>query len=242
MSNIETAEIIQFADARTRVGKKPASKVPQSRELPRNEDGITDTCINQRLRGDRRDVWLEADAVMDYWHAVMKMDTAISRVQRHETPEGNLHPIREPKDYWGLVANYRIAWARLMLTPAPDMRSVTWKRAELKAEKHKHTDLKTERIERAIADDVEFLKTHPTRRSGKQGMDPKKLEERRAFKAAMRARVTLYAERNGIDKSELAWLGRIKHQDLAAFADRYGLSYEWLLEGSGTEGRETPTN
>ena len=41
----------------------------------------------------------------------------------------------------------------------------SWKRAELKAENHKHTDLKSERIERAIADDVEFLKTHPTRRS-----------------------------------------------------------------------------
>jgi hypothetical protein len=68
-------------------------------------------------------------------------------------------------------------------------------------------------------------------------MDPKKLEERRTWKAAFRARVTLYAEQNGIDKSELAWLGRIKHQDLAAFADRHGLSYEWLLEG-----RETPTN
>jgi hypothetical protein len=70
MSNIETAEIIQFADARTRVGKKPASKVPQLRKLPRNEDGITDTCINQRLRGDRRDVWREADAVMDYWQRI----------------------------------------------------------------------------------------------------------------------------------------------------------------------------
>jgi hypothetical protein len=72
-------------------------------------------------------------------------------------------------------------------------------------------------------------------------MDPKKLKERREWKAAFRARVTLYAERNGIPESELVWLGRIKHQDLAAFADRYGLSYEWLLEGSGTEGRETPT-
>jgi len=68
------------------------------------------------------------------------------------------------------------------------------------------------------------------------------MEKAREWKTAFRARVTLYAERNGIDKSELAWLGRIKHEHLAAFADRYGLSYEWLLEGSGTEGRETPTN
>jgi hypothetical protein len=51
-----------------------------------------------------------------------------------------------------------------MLTPAPDMQSVAWKRAQLKAENHKHTDLTTERIERSIADDVEFLKSHPTRR------------------------------------------------------------------------------
>ena len=50
-----------------------------------------------------------------------------------------------------------------MLTPAPDMASVTWKRAQLKARYHKHTDLKPELIERAIADDVEFLKAHPTR-------------------------------------------------------------------------------
>jgi len=27
----------------------------------------------------------------------------------------------------------------------------------------------------------------------------------------------------------------------ASFADCYGLRYEWLLEGIGTEGRETPT-
>jgi hypothetical protein len=62
------------------------------------------------------------------------------------------------------IAKYRQAWVRLMLTPAPDMASVTWKRAQLKARYHKHTDLKPELIERAIADDVEFLKAHPTRR------------------------------------------------------------------------------
>jgi hypothetical protein len=105
---------------------------------------------------------------MDYWHASMKMDTAISRVQNCDAPEGNLHPVREPKDYWRLVANYRIAWARLMFTPAPDMLSVTWKRGQLKAGHHKHTDLTTERIERAIADDIAFLKAHPTRRKDLQ--------------------------------------------------------------------------
>ena len=64
-------------------------------------------------------------------------------------------------------------------------------------------------------------------------MDPKKLEERRAWKAAFRARVTTFAEKNSIPKSELAWLGRLKHQDLADFATRHRVSLEWLLEGKG---------
>jgi hypothetical protein len=113
---------------------------------------------------------------MEYWHVSMKMDGAISRVQNFGTPEGELHPIRDPKDYWTLVAKWRQAWARLMFTPAPDMLSVTWKRAQLKAGNHKHTDLKTERIERAIADDVEFLKTHPSRRGSGRSSKPEQAQ------------------------------------------------------------------
>jgi hypothetical protein len=65
------------------------------------------------------------------------------------------------------------------------------------------------------------------------------VEENRKWKAAFRERVTRYAEQHGIDKGELAWLGRIKHYDIAAFAERHRLSYHWLLEGEGPEGRQT---
>ena len=64
-------------------------------------------------------------------------------------------------------------------------------------------------------------------------MDPKKLEERRAWKAAFRARVTTFAEKNSIPKSELAWLGRIKHHEIANFTEKHGVNLEWLLEGKG---------
>jgi hypothetical protein len=93
------------------------------------------------------------------------MDSAIFRVQNHGLPEGELHPEFNPRDHSRLLAKYREAFVRLMLTPAPTAREVIWKRAQLKAGHHKHTDLKTERIERAIADDVEFLKAHSTRRA-----------------------------------------------------------------------------
>jgi hypothetical protein len=162
-----TAEIIQFSEiaSRPKFGKKTEAR-PAPRPAPRCEDGMTETCRNQRLRSDRRDVWREVEGVMDYWHISMKMNDAISRVQRHDAPEGKLHPAYKHEDHWNPLAKYREAWARLMLTPAPDALAVVWKRAQLKAGHHKHTDLKPERIERAIADDVEFLRSHPTRRGG----------------------------------------------------------------------------
>jgi hypothetical protein len=173
-----SSEIIQLSAFRPKFGVKSRNAtLPTASDRPRTaagyfrNDDVSETCKNQRLRGCRRDVWREADAVMDYWHVSMKMDGAISRVQHHGAPEGELHPTRIPTDYWTLVEKYRKAWARLMLTPAPDMQSVTWKRAQLKAGSHKHTDLKTERIERAIADDVEFLRAHPTRQSRKRDQE-----------------------------------------------------------------------
>lgn len=190
---------------------------------------------------DSRDDWRTADAAREYWKAAWEMDSAIHRAQSHGLPEGEMHKPLAPGSCGPILAKYRGAIMAQLLTPAPTAREIEWKRAVFKHGDHEYTDVKPERIEGAIADDVEFLRTHPTRRSGKQGMDPKKLEERRTWKAAFRARVTVFAEQSGIDKTELAWLGRIKHEHLAAFADRYGLSYKWLLEGSGTEGRETPT-
>jgi hypothetical protein len=165
------------------------------------------------------------------------MDSATGDDQNHELLEGNQHLPREMLGWLPLVAKYRAAIMAQLLTPALNAREVEWKHAVFKGGDHEHTDIKPERIERAIADDVEFLRTHPVRQSGKKGMDPQKLEERRAWNAAFRSRVTLFAEQNGIDKSKLAWLGRSRHQDLTAFAERHRLSYNWLLTGEGAQTR-----
>jgi hypothetical protein len=50
-----------------------------------------------------------------------------------------------------------------LLTPAPDLRAVTWKRAQLAGRRFSHLPTRKERVERAIADDVAFLDAHPTR-------------------------------------------------------------------------------
>jgi hypothetical protein len=53
-----------------------------------------------------------------------------------------------------------------MLTPAPDVAAVLWKRAKLRAEEWRHTDVKPERLQRAIDADVDGLRL--TRREPKR--------------------------------------------------------------------------
>jgi hypothetical protein len=59
----------------------------------------------------------------------------------------------------------RAALMKQLLTPAPDLGAVTWKRARLADEQYKHVGVTRERIEYAIAADAEWLAAHPTKRS-----------------------------------------------------------------------------
>ena len=56
--------------------------------------------------------------------------------------------------------SYRAALNKQLLTPAPDVASVNWKRRELKS-----YGVKKELVEKVIADDIAFLDAHPTRTS-----------------------------------------------------------------------------
>jgi hypothetical protein len=46
--------------------------------------------------------------------------------------------------------------------------AVAWKKASLASGQHQYTDVKTERVERAIADDLAFLAAHPVRQSNRR--------------------------------------------------------------------------
>jgi hypothetical protein len=159
-----TAQIIQFA-SRPKFGKRIASRSRPVAANPQCDENVSTTCKNQRIRQQLHVNWRKADALREYWRASFEMVKAISRVQNNNMPEGDLHPQCNPQEHWTILAKYRAAIMQQLLTPASTVAEVTWKRAAFKAGQHRHTDVKPERIERAIADDVEFLRTHPTRRS-----------------------------------------------------------------------------
>jgi hypothetical protein len=235
-----SAKIINFKSwnkpqpaAKSRSSTKTLTGLPP-RESSREErshqigDGLTETCKNFRLRESRRDVWRTADARRDYWHARLKFEDAIASVQNHDTPEGRSHPPHDHDDRWEILATYREAFARQLLTPAPDTAAIAWKRAALNTGKHQYTGITIERLERAIASDVEFLATHPTRRSNSEAM-----ARSREFKDAMRQRIRDIAASRDLSDEEIKPVLRLKHREIGEFTEKHGVNLQWLLEGRG---------
>jgi hypothetical protein len=163
MSNIETAEIIQFAAIRPKLGKKNGTRsVPIP--APQCEEGVSETAKNGKLRENRKEIWRMAEAARRYWRVRLTFHDALSQAQRMEIPEGHYHPIVDSDDRMPMVRRWREALARQVLTPAPDANSVKWKQAVLDSGDLEYAGVKAERVEQAIADDIAFLKSHPTPR------------------------------------------------------------------------------
>jgi len=130
---------------------------------------LSTTARNGRLRQERNEVWRMAEAATRYWRLRIDFQSAVSWAQRMEIPEGRFHPSDpEESDRMPMVGRYREALVKQLLTPAWDTASVKWKQAALARGQHRYTDVKPERIERAIADDLAFLAAHPVRQSNRR--------------------------------------------------------------------------
>jgi hypothetical protein len=92
------------------------------------------------------------------WHA------ALSISQQYGIADSASFPSAENESQLGLVDKWREAVAKQLLTPAPDLGAVTWKRAKLKSSDFSWLPIDAARAEQAMADDVAFLAAHPTRR------------------------------------------------------------------------------
>jgi hypothetical protein len=235
MDNIVKIDFSRRA-VRTPASQPVGSMLRQHRiaRLSRDKAGSSETCRNGLLRTERDVVWRRADAVRDYWKARLEMEGAIARVKH--LPEGNNHPPHNSDDRWTLLANWRQALVQQLLTPAPTAAAVNWKKATFAGGQHKETDVKAERIERAIADDLAFLAAHPVRRSNSEAM-----ARSREFKEAMRQRIRELAASHDLPDDEIKSVLRLKHQEIGAFAIKHSVSLAWLLEGAGPIFKKYPT-
>ena len=238
------SNIIQFSastrPARTQSEKPSAAEVigfvdraltpRQMRRLGKPElpPPATETAKNSRIRIARRDAWWHARRVADYWRARLDWWSALGTAQHYGIADSASFPSAENENRFGLVGKWREAVAKKLLTPAPDLAAITWKRAKLESNDFPHLPIKKERVERAIADDVEFLAAHPTRRSNSEVF-----AHRREFKAAMRQRIRDVAASREISDEEIKPVLKLKHHEIARFSEAHGVNIGWLLEGEG---------
>ena len=238
-----SCEIIQFSTA-ARVSPKrgkaivrtagtsrmPPVELEQEPERPaRDERELSTTCKNGHIRQERQEVWRMAEAATRYWKVRMEFHSAVSWAQRMGVPEAHSHPPDpDDRDRISMVKRWRTALVEQLLTPAPDGRSVKWKQAALASGEHCHIGVKSERIERAIADDEAFLAAHPTRRSNSEAM-----AHRREFKEAMRQRIRDIAASRDLSDEEIGPVLKLKHHEIANFTEKHGVNLAWLLEGKG---------
>ena len=124
----ETAQIIQFADA-ARPKRRPVANHTPS--VAKNEEGVSETAKNGKLRENRKELWRMAEAARRYWRMRITFHDVLSQAQRMEIPEGHYHPIANSDDRMPMVRRWREALVRQVLTPAPDANSVKWKQAVL---------------------------------------------------------------------------------------------------------------
>jgi len=197
---------------------------------------LSTTAQNGRLRKTRYEAWLMAEAATRYWRTRLDFYDALSRVQRNGMSEGRSHPAVDLEDRHALVEKWRAAFVRQLLTPASDAASVAWKQNALSRGKYQHTGLKPERLERAIADDLEFLAAHPVRRSNSEAT-----AHRREFKEAMRQRIRDLAASRDLSDEEVKPALTLKHHEIAKFIKKHGVNAEWLLEGKGRIFEKDPT-
>lgn len=235
----ERCQIIQFS-AIAGLSKKDRKQIARAAILghpsrveieqvqPGRDEGETITLRNKHLRDALKDNWRKADSIRSYWRARLKFEDAISSAQSHGVAEGDAHPPHDHDDRWAILRKYREAVAQQLLTPAPDTAAIAWKRAALKSGRHEYTGVKTERIERSIASDLEFLAAHPTRRSNSEAM-----ARSREFKEAMRQRIREVAASRDLSDDEIKPVLRLKHQEIGEFCMKHDVSLLWLLEGAG---------
>jgi len=126
---------------------------------------LSSTGKNKQLRKRRAEVWRAADATVNYWQARMRFEDAIEIARRCGVPAASRHPEKTPEDRMPLLKHYRAALAEQLLTPAPNIASVSWKQAVVDGDGYVLVEcVEKERVERVIADDLAFLRAHPTRR------------------------------------------------------------------------------
>jgi len=178
-----SGQIIQFAEraaaakeAKEATAESPAAlaqyrserlarRAKRIAELDTAPETLTVTCRNKRLREQRKIPWRKAEVTTRYWRARMDWCDALTDAQtaRIKEAQGDLGDHHEDRNF--SLQKWRDSIAAQLLTPAPDMGAITWKRGQLSDRQWCWTSTTDKQVEGALAADIAWLEQHPTKKS-----------------------------------------------------------------------------
>jgi hypothetical protein len=236
-------EIIQFSAAARPA--RPVSDKPALTPWQRRREGkpelpppATETAKNARIRTERREAWWLAERVADYWHARWRWHHELEAAQRYGIGDSASFPPPVSAGPFKGVDMWREAVAKRLITPAPTLADVAWKRAKVKSDDFKQLPIALARAEQAIADDLAFLAAHPVRRGS--GSNSEAMARKREFNEAMRQRIRDIAASRNLSKEEIKSALSLKHAKLVEFVGKHDINWQWMLQGVGRVFRKDP--
>ncbi|MGJ4908876.1 hypothetical protein [Bradyrhizobium sp. HKCCYLS2033] len=189
----------------------------------------TETGKNLRDRQRRDYAWRRAKTAVDYWRAKMEFEDAWINAARDgivRAPKPGEISTRDAN-----VSAWRQALVDQMLTPAPTLNDVEWKRRTFAAGQHQHIGADPAAIKRAIERDAAWLQEHPVRRS--RPVDPAAVAERKQADCDIRGRIKEVAASLHLSEDAIRPALSLRNRMIAGFIREHGISADWLLTGIG---------
>ena len=152
---------------RERRGREIQQRVDEAMHLAALAGGVSsDISLNEKLRDLRKEPWRRADAKVRFLNATLELYDAAGGAQRHGLALARDATVLDEVERFNLVENCRRALLEHLLTPAPTVGDLTWKRRKAASlTPYDWVGATPEEVGRALASDETFLRSFPARHS-----------------------------------------------------------------------------
>jgi hypothetical protein len=150
---------------RQRQGQNLMARATERQYLAALAGGVSaDISLNEQLREHRCEPWRRAEAKARFLHALLKMQDAARHAHRFGLACVGDMPIQDYDERSQLVESWRQARIEQLLTPAPRVAELAWKRRTVASMRDfDFVGATPEQVEKAITADETFLRSFPAR-------------------------------------------------------------------------------